>query len=395
MAFTQAKAVSMAAVMLLWAVPAQAAPDDWRLAPLSAPMGDAEFTLGVLAQGALIAPRQPGVRGTDATGEFVFTPSLTRDYDSGISLSLNGMVAVRDGLSRGRYENKNLDFLYGELRFGLGRIRLGMIDGPSALAVSGPKANADLALDDPEITLFRDPAGHPVSELFALRSSARASSNYAKLAYASPEVFGLQLALSFTPTQSINVLPFLGAGPKVPGRQVDIWEGALRYSDTFGVTDFSAYAGGALGRAEHKLPGQVGVVDLAAGLRADYPVTDDLTLSIGGAYRLSNARAFDINQAWRGGDTSSVQLSTGATYDAWSLSLEYGDGVAGAVAALPRLNVHGDEAAISYALNSGMALTGGWQRLVYGRGSGVFYNGAPRLAMDAGFLSLSVKTSGE
>lgn len=395
MAFTDAKAASLAALMLLWAVPAQAALDGLTLAPLSAPVGDAEFTLGALAQGAVISPDQPGVRGADATGELVLIPSLKRDYDSGLALSLNGMVAVRDGLSRGRYEGKNLDFLYGELRFGLGKFQIGMVDGPSALAVSGPKANTDLALDDPEINLFRDPAGRPVSDIFALRSSVGASSNYAKLAYASPEVLGLQLALSFTPTQSINVLPFVGAGPHVPGCQVDIWEGALRYSDTFDAVDISAYAGGAMGRAEHKLPGQVGIVDLAAGLRADYPVTDELTLSIGGAYRLSNTQDFDINQAWRGGDTSSVQLSTGATYDTWSLSLEYGDGVAGAVAGLPRLNVHGNEVAVSYALNAGIALTGGWQQLIYGRSSGAFYNAGPRLAMNAGFLSLSVKTSDE
>lgn len=391
MAFIRAKAASMAALLLLWAVPAQAALQDFAVAPLSLPLGDAEFTLDALAQGAAVSPNQPGA---DATGELVLSPRLQRDYDSGLALSLNGMVAVRDGLSRGRYEDKNLDFLYGELRFGLGRLQIGMIDGPSSLAVSGPKANTDLALDDPEINLFRDPAGHPVSDIFALRSSVGASSNYAKLVYASPDLFGVQVAFSFTPTQSIDVLPFLGAGPKVPGRQVDIWEGALRYSDTFGAMDVSAYAGGALGRAEHKLPGQVGIVDLAAGLRADYPVTDDLTLSLGGAYRQSNAQAFDINQAWRGGDTNGLQFSTGATYQDWSLSLEYGNGVAGAAPGLPRLDVHGGEAAVSYALSPSVALTGGWQQLIYTRASGVFYNAGPRLAMDAGFLALSVKTSG-
>ena len=46
--------------------------------------------------------------------------------------------------------------------------------------------------------------------------------------------------------------------------------------------------------------GQEGVSDLGFGLRADYPVNDDLSLSLGGAYRQSNAYAFDINQQlWR------------------------------------------------------------------------------------------------
>ena len=116
-------------------------------------------------------------------------------------------------------------------------------------------------------------------------------------------------------------------------------------------------------------------------------------MSFGGAYRQSNAQAFDINQAWRGGDTNSLQMSGGATYADWSVSLEYGDGVSGAVAGLPRLGVHGAEAAVSYALNPGLALTGGWQRLSYQRSSGVFYTGTARLAMDAGFLALRLSTS--
>jgi hypothetical protein len=356
-------------------------------------VGDAEFTLDATAVGTGIARSQPGAAGTDAAGELVLRPSLKRDYDSGLSLSLNAVGALRDRLARGRYEGKNLDFLYGRMRFGLGTLDIGMIDGPSALAVSGPKADADLALDDPEINLFRDPTRHPVSDVFALRSSVGASSNYAKIAYNSPELFGLSLGLSFTPTQSINVLPFLGTGPNAPGRQVDIWEGALRYADSLGAMDVSLYAGGAVGRAEHKLPGQVGIVDLAAGLRADYPVNDALTVSFGGAYRQSNAHAFNINQAWRGSDTHSLQMSGGATYADWSFSLEYGDGIAGAAAGLPRLGVHGGEAAVSYALNPGLALTGGWQRLSYKRGSGVFYNGNARLAMDGAFLALKVRTS--
>ena len=55
------------------------------------------------------------------------------------------------------------------------------------------------------------------------------------------------------------------------------------YSDDFGPVTLTAYGGAAEGRGEHKLPGQEGVSDLGAGLRADYTVNDDLTLSLGGA----------------------------------------------------------------------------------------------------------------
>lgn len=359
------------------------------------PVGDAEFSLGAAASGTLLLPSQPGADDADASGALRLMPSLKRDYDSGLALSLNGVVAVHDRLSRGRYDGKNLEQLYGEVHNGLGYFRIGMADGAaSLLAVSGPKADPDLSVDDTDTSLFRIPSsGQPVSGLFPLATSVGASYDYAKFLYVSPSILGLEVALSFTPTESIYGLPFVHQGPALPGRQVDIWEGALRYSDTFGEANLSAYLGGAVGRAEHKRPGQVGIVDLAAGLRADYPVNDDLTLSFGGAYRLTNAHAFDINQAWNGGHTDAVQMSAGATYAAWIASIEYGNGVANAVPGLPRMGVSGGQASLGYVLNGNMQLTGGWQRLSYARGAGLFYNGAARLSMDAAFLRLSLHTS--
>ena len=78
----------------------------------------------------------------------------------------------------------------------------------------------------------------------------------------------------------------------------------LRYSDDFGpVIAHRPMAASREGRAEHKLPGQEGVSDLGAGLRADYPVNDDLSLSLGGSYRQSNAYAFDISHSYQAGTT--------------------------------------------------------------------------------------------
>ena len=68
-------------------------------------------------------------------------------------------------------------------------------------------------------------------------------------------LFGAHLALSFTPTEG-KQLPFLNAGPHLPGRQADIWEAALRYETEVGPVSLSAYAALAEGRAEHKLSGQ-------------------------------------------------------------------------------------------------------------------------------------------
>jgi hypothetical protein len=218
------------------------------------------------------------------------------------------------------------------------------------------------------------------------------SSNYAKFAYTSPEVFGVQLALSFTPTEG-KQLPFLNAGPHLAGRQADIWEGALRYADEFGPVSLSAYAAVAEGRGEHKLPGQEGVSDLGTGLRADYPLDEETSLSVGGAYRQSNAYGFNINQTWQAGTTRIGHISGGVTHGAWSAGLEYGTGVADAVAALQRMGLNGLEVSLGYRISDSISLSSGWQHLAYSRSSGVFFNGAPLLKLEAVYLHLNLKTS--
>ena len=100
-----------------------------------------------------------------------------------------------------------------------------------------------------------------------------------------------------------------------------------------GPVSLSAYGACAEGRAEHKLPGQEGVSDLGAGVRADYPVNDDLTLSLGGAYRQSNAYAFDINQLVRPARRARSCQRPRVSYDSWMAGVEYGNGIADAVPA--------------------------------------------------------------
>jgi hypothetical protein len=181
----------------------------------------------------------------------------------------------------------------------------------------------------------------------------------------------------------------------VAGRQADIWEGALQYSDTLGPLSLSAYAGIAVGRAEHKAPGQEGVSDLGAGLNADYPLDEETTLSLGGAFRQSNAYGFNINQTWQAGTTRVGHISAGVTHNAWSAGLEYGTGTADAVTALPRLGLAGWEASLGYKLSDSMSVSSGWQHLAYSRSAGIFFNSAPQLKLEAVFLHLNLKTSSD
>lgn len=364
------------------------------LAPPSWPVGDAELRLAGDASGALFGPDQPGWSGAQVSGVLRAMPQLRRDYDSGLSLALNGTFAAADPLSRGRYDGDVIERLAGTARTGLGTVEIGLTDGAGyGLAVTGPRVDPGVSLDDPRTSFYRDPVTHrAVTDMFALRTEVGASSNYAKFAYTSPALFGFQLALSFTPTEG-KQLPFLSAGPHLPGRQADIWEGALRYEDEIGPVSLSAYGALAEGRGEHRLSGQEGVSDLGTGLNADYPVDEETTVSLGGAFRQSNAYGFDINQTWQTGTTKVGHISGGVTHNAWSAGLEYGTGTADAVTALPRLGLGGWEASLGYKLSDSISASTGWQHLAYSRSAGVFFNGVPQLKLEAVFLHLNLKTS--
>jgi hypothetical protein len=366
------------------------------LAPPSWPVGQAELKLAGEASGALFNPQQPGWDGIQTSGALRLMPELKRDYDSGLSLGLAGTFTAADSLSRGRYDGDVIERLAGSARTGLGKIEIGITDGAGyGLAVTGPKVDPGVSLDDPRTSFFRDPVtNRAVTDMFALRTAVGASSNYAKIAYTSPSLFGAQLALSFTPSEG-KQLPFLNAGPHVPGRQVEFWEAALRYETEVGPVSLSAYGAVAEGRAEHKLPGQEGVSDLGAGLRADYPLTDEIGISLGGAYRQSNAYGFNVNQSWQAGTTRIGHISAAVTDDRWMAGLEYGNGVADAVSSLPRLGLNGLEASLGYKLSDSIQISTGWQHLSYSRNSGVFFNAAPQLKMDAVYLHLNLRTSSD
>ena len=81
-------------------------------------------------------------------------------------------------MSRGRYDGDVIENGWRPTaRTGLGKIEIGITDGAGyALAVSGPKVDAGVSLEDPRTSFFRDPATQrAVIELFALRTEVGAS----------------------------------------------------------------------------------------------------------------------------------------------------------------------------------------------------------------------------
>ena len=370
------------------------------LAPPSWEVGQTELKLNADAGGALFWPHQPGRGGTQASGALRLMPGLRRSYDSGLSLGAEGAFTAADPLSRGRYDGDAIERLVGSAGTGLGKIEVGLTDGAGyGLAVTGPKVDPGVSLEDARTSFFRDPATHrALSEMFALRTGVGASSNYAKIVYTSPALFGAQLALSFTPSEG-KQFPFLNAGPHVPGRQVEFWEAALRYETDLGPVSLTAYGAVSESRAEHKLAGQEGTSDLGTGLRADYPLDEDTSLSLGGSYRQSNAYGFNVNQTWQAGTTRAGHVSAAVTHKQWMAGLEYGNGVADKVASLgvngARLGLNGLQASIGYKISDSIQVSSGWQHQSYSRSSGLFFNGAPQLKMDAIYLHLKLNTSEE
>lgn len=378
------------ALALVTASPAMAAWDDWSISPWTGSLGDLSYSVGGQVQGTVFSADQPGSFDTpNATGAAQVTASIQRDYDSGLSLALKGQFSIyHDHLSGDNYGSDFVAKAYATAQTGLGRVDVGMNDGVGyALAITGPTVNGEVAIDNPNAEFFIDPATHQAFQgIFTLNSAVESSLNFAKISYYTPRLFGLQLAVSFTPSQGKEFLPFINNGPTTPNRQRFMWEGAFNYSDAFGPVTLSAYGAITVGHGEHKTPGHAGLTEWGFGTEADWAIDDDWKLAIGGAYREANTYTFNISDARTAGVTNSLHLSAVLSYGPWSLGGEIGNGTADGSLGDPTIGVHAYTVDAGYTVNSNLQFTAGWQKLRYAQNAGAFYNGAPVIDMDAVFL---------
>ncbi|HTO40412.1 MAG TPA: porin [Rhizomicrobium sp.] len=379
----------IAGLALLTGGPLRAA--DWTVEPLSTEIGPLTATLGGTADGAVFLA--DGRAGGASAGLLRLTPNISRSYDTGMVLALEASIlAAHDALALNRSGNKVFEQVFGSLQFGLGRFEIGQTDGAAyRLAVNGPAIDPALSLADPQMTFFRDPqTGRAFAGIFAPRVQAGASSTFAKLTYYTPKIFGVQIGLSYTPSEGRNVLPFVSAGPNVDDRQNRMWEMAARYDDQFGPFTTRISGGVIMGHNERRTPGHEGLTDWAFGAEVDYPLTDEVTLTAGGAYRRSNAYVFEVNDVQAFDNTGALHLSTALSWNAWRAGFEFSDGTARALDA-PTLTARALQAMLGYTINSNLQVTGGWQRFNYKRDVGTFYTGGSRIGMDAGFVHLRFK----
>jgi predicted porin len=390
------KVILLATVPVLFAGPAFA--DDWSVAPWTGHFDTVTVTVGGEARGALFVPDAPpdaAAVGTFrqhwASGAADLVVNLQRDFDSGMVVALKTSFEVlRDRLSYDNYGGHLVQKVYGQVETGLGKLTIGMADGAAYReSVTGPVVDAAVSLDNPNTLFFIDPStGRPFQEVFGLSTAVNSSSNYAKIGYYSPRLFGIEIGVSYTPSQGREVIPFLNNGPHAANRQKSIWETAVSYSQSFEDFSIGFYGAAAFGHGDGKMPSDAGLTDWGLGLELGIPLGEESRFAVGGAYRRANITGFDIYEAHTTGDTESAHLSATYTWRDWSVGAEYGRGTADGEVGTPQIGVKAYEIALGYKINTNLQASFGWQQQRYDRDLGSFYDGSHRIQMDAVFLHL-------
>ena len=356
---------------------------------------DYEVSLGGLAGGALFTASQNGgpvfPGGYDdagGSGEISSNIRVQRTLDNGMVLGARSdLLLYHDRLSGDIYGNDTVEKLYAFAQTGFGRIEVGQQDGAAyTLALLGPAIDEQVSLDSRKISLFHNPlTGRDFGQFFKQVTAVQSTSNYAKLNYISPRLFGIQIGGSFTPETVRTPLPWTGNPVDAPDQQQDIWEVAASYTGYFSGLAVGLSAGFAQGSLKHATSNGADLQDWAIGGQLAYTLAD-VKLSLGSAYRETNAYLLDVGEVLHGGNTQSVHFSATVEKGSWRLGEEYSNANVGGPV---DYQITGYETVVGYKLNENLELTGGWQWYDYVRNAGFFYNGRPAIRMNAGFLALA------
>lgn len=331
---------------------------------------------------------QSGHESTSGTTASVFvSPKLEKlfanEWRAGFSAYID---AYHDRFSGDNYGNRAVAKAYGYVSTPYGDLEIGQQDGAAyKMAVTGPLFGSAAAIDDANITFFRDPAtGQNLRSVFDIRSAVFSTANDAKISLYTPRLLGVELGVSYTPGL-VKGFPFADSAPHVANRQSDLIDAALNYTGYFGKTSLGAYAGLSAGHNAQRTAGYDDLIDWAIGSELDYDF-DDMTLAIGGAYRQTNSYDFDQYLAFAHGMTHAVHGSSTLTCGKWKAGVEYSGGRADAEAALPQIGFNGYELTAGYAFNDNLQATAGWQHEHLTRSTGAFYTGGQGLNLNAAFL---------
>ena len=362
-------------------------PPEWNIGDVSIKLGgSAATTLFSSHQSA--GPAYRTYNHQDASAEARTTLRAQRIFDTGLILGAGAdFLLYRDKFSGDQYDNDTVEKIFLFVQTGFGRLELGEQDGAGyTLGLSGPITNEEVTLENRNISLFRDPlTGDDFAQKFQSVTAVQSTSNFAKIVYTTPRLFGLQVGASFTPQMVREPAPFTGNPQNDPDLQQNIWEIAANYTTYVSDVALGLSAAMARGSLKNRTPGADDLYDWALGAQMAYTLSD-VKLSLGAAYRDSNAYAFNTAHALQHGGTHSTHVSTTAEWDSWIAGLEYSWSE---VTGTPNLDVAGFQISGGYKLNDNLQITAGWQWYDYRQDTGTFYNGSPKIEMNAAFLVLT------
>jgi hypothetical protein len=351
--------------------------------------------LGGVAAGALFSAHQSAGPGSTSGYDNIGASSMAqaniqaqRIFDNGMVLGARSdFLLFHDAQSGDNYDRDTVEKIYVFAQTGFGRVEIGQQDGAAyTLGLVGPITNEQVTLENRNISLFRDPAaGGDFGALFQSITAVQSTSNFAKINYVSPRLLGIQIGASFTPKPVRTPLPFTGNLPNDPNQQQNIWEVAASYTGYFSNLAVGLSAGFAQGSVRNRNAAGDDLSDWALGAQLAYPV-GTVKLSVGGAYRDSNAYLLGLGQVLAHARTHASHLSATAEWGSWIAGGEYSFAHANGPV---DYDITGYQLSGGYKINDNLQLTGGWQWYDYSRNAGVFYNGSPGLRMSAGFLLLS------
>jgi hypothetical protein len=364
------------------------------LDPLQWQFGNYDVRVGGFAGGTLFSAAQDGGPGFESgyenTGASALATSnirVQRTFDTGLVFGARGdFLIYRDELSTDPYDNDTVQKAHVFVQTGFGRLELGQQDGAAyTLGLTGPLVDQQVTLENRNISLFRDPVtGEDFGRFFRQITAVQSSSNYAKINYVSPRLLGIQIGASFTPQTVRSPLPFTGNPSDAANQQHSIWEVAGSYTGFLGGLAIGVSAGFAHGRLKNRTDGYDDLYDWAIGTQLAYSFAET-KLSFGGAYRGTNAFLLDIEQVQSNSRSRMVQLSTTLVRRLWVLGAEFSRAD---IEGPEDFGLTGVQLSAGYKINGNMQLTAGWQHYHYSRNATVFYNGLPKIGMDAAFIAL-------
>lgn len=269
---------------------------------------------------------------------------------------------------------------------GLGRIELGAQDGAAKQAQAAPPSiTKSMRIDNPLMMPVVDGAGayyRPAGLM--LRSDSYASDQSLKVVYRSPRLFGLQLSLSYTPEFSANLERFVKTAATDFDQQSDIFEAGLNYDTNLDDVRVRASLTYLTARNEAESDTtSTATSPWTSGDLSEWSAALNFKvqgLSVGGAYRHSNARGGFIDHApvvLTGGASDTDIWSFGALYEweSWKVGANYVRGTTNVAVAdllggfVGEQKGDGWQIGAAYAFTPDIQVSAGWQSYDFDAGA--------------------------